>query len=230
MDGQGLHLSLTKFSRQRARLKMLRWLALACVLGGCSGPPAHSQTVTPVRPPTDSPATQPATAPSDATKEFQCTAGHFQIIYSSTWRAQTGTNSSTGDYQGKKVEDTTVLTLLPAGAKNGERVIGIDLPGLPPHIPGLIPLGMVTSGYISDQRKQHPDLKVEESGSATVPEAHARHVKLTWKEKDRGYFDMATLIVHKDQILIFSADGDADGYEDIHKAFEAIVSSIKWLK
>jgi hypothetical protein len=137
---------------------------------------------------------------------------------------------SGGNYQGKKVEDTTVLTLLPAGAKDDVRTIGVDLPELPPHIPGLIPLGLVTNGYISDERKQHPELKVEESAAATVPDARAHRVRMAWKEKGRGYFDMAVLIVHKDQILIFSADGDADGYEDIRKVFDSIIASIKWVK
>lgn len=208
-------------------------VALSLLLSCRVGQTAPAKTVAPSPVPTAAPSTRtasPATAPSDATKDFESHDGHFRISYSAAWHAQAGTTSSTGDYQGKKVQDTTVLTLLPSGAKNSDRSIGVDLPELPPHIPGLIPLGMVTSGYISDLRKQHPDLKVEESQSTTIPDARAHRVRLTWKEKDRGCFDMAVLIVHKDQILIFSADGDGDGYDEIRKVFDPIISSIKWVK
>lgn len=217
------------FFPQRQRWAAIAIVALAITLSCVNSPQASAESVGPLRVLATAPSTQPATAPSAATQIFDCAAGHFRIAYSAGWHAQTGTTSSVSG-EGKKVEDTTVLILLPAGAKNDERCMSVDLPELPPHIPGLIPLGMVASGYISDLRKQHPELKVEESDSATVPDARARHVRMTWKEKDRGYFDMAVLIVHKDQILIFSADGDADGYEEIRKVFDSIVLSIKWLK
>ena len=42
-----------------------------------------------------------------------------------------------------------VLELEPAGALGaGRREISVDVPDLPPHIPGLIPMGLVKNGYV----------------------------------------------------------------------------------
>ncbi len=205
-------------------------LALAILMSCAERKEAPAQPASPARALAETPSTQPATSPSAATQSFQSAVGHFEIAYSSDWKVKGGTSSSSGDYQGKKVNDTTVLTLLPADAKNGERNIAVDLPELPVHIPGLIPLGLVVRGYTNDLRKQHPDLKIEESAPATVPARRAHRVRLTWKQNDRGFFDMAVLVVHGNRILIFSADGDADGYDEIRKVFDSIITSIKWLK
>ncbi len=216
-----------------------RWGALAVVVGGALvallscrvGKQAPGQVVATA--PTNAPATHPATpatAPTTARSTFDSPLGNFQVSYPSGWDAKTGGAASTGVYQGKKFTDTTVLTLVPTGAKDDERSISIDLPSLPPHIPGLIPIGMVATGYISDLRQQHADLKVEESAPSTAAQAQARRIHLTWNEKGHGCFDLVVLIVRNDRIYIFSADGDAKSFHQINSAFKLVVDSLHWTK
>jgi hypothetical protein len=200
--------------------------------------PAPGQVIGPTTVPTTAPSlpvssTRPAlpvTEPSTAAKSFESDAGHFGISYPAGWESFGSATSSNAEHDGKQISDTTVLTVVPAGAKNDNQSISIDLPSLPPHIPGFIPLGLVASGYVSDLRKQHPDLKVEESSAFTVPHAQARRICTTWKSDGRGSFDLAVLVIHDDHILIFSADGDADRHDEIRKAFDVVVSSIQWLR
>src|SRR5687768_2920171 len=60
--------------------------------------------------------------------------------------------------------DDFVLRLVPAGAADdaASPSVSLDVPKLPPHIPGLIPLGSVVRGYVNDLKKNHPDVTVDE--------------------------------------------------------------------
>ena len=56
------------------------------------------------------------------------------------------------------------IHMLPSGARDGDKApaVSLEVPKLPPHIPGLIPLGSVVGGYIDDLKKQHPGVKVDD--------------------------------------------------------------------
>jgi hypothetical protein len=43
--------------------------------------------------------------------------------------------------------------LVPTGVKLEDTSISLDVPKLPPHIPGLIPIGSVRNGYLDDLKK-----------------------------------------------------------------------------
>src|SRR5688500_10322690 len=53
------------------------------------------------------------------------------------------------------------LVLLLAPSPASKTVVSLDVPKLPPHIPGLIPLGAVVNGYVDDLKKQDPHVNVE---------------------------------------------------------------------
>src|SRR5437762_7543514 len=76
-------------------------------------------------------------------------------------------------------------TIIPAGEKGSEkggaeRWIPLDVPTLPFHPPGMIPIGSVESGYLDDLKKQFGKLDVMELTPAKIPRAKARFVRTAW--------------------------------------------------
>ena len=110
-------------------------------------------------------------------------------------------------------------------------VITLDIPDLPPHFPGMIPIGLVKNGYIDDLKKE-----VGKSGLDTKEEpskvagAQGRMLRSTWLGKDqKATVETAWVLVHADRVYILRArfyDEDRRTPE----AFEEIVRSIRWGK
>ena len=125
------------------------------------------------------------------------------------------------------------LSLVPHGqaaAKDSSQApsLKMQVPDLPPHIPGLIPVGSVASGYVSDMQKQHPDLKVDERVSVPMANASARRIVSTFQQGQTTWRDMVLCIVHKDRVFLLVADCPAENYPATKAAFDAMASSLKW--
>ncbi len=156
----------------------------------------------------------PVLAIVPATQPQMFTGSRFRITIPPHWTSQPGGHKE------------AVLTLVPA--QNPDQAsIEFDVPAMPPHIPGLIPMGMVEKGYVDDLRKRHPDLNVAESSPRTVKGAAARFVRITWAG---GGTDLALIVIHGDQIYILSADANAATYESTRAAFESMATSLEWSK
>ena len=56
--------------------------------------------------------------------------------------------------------------------------IDVDVPSLPPHLPGMITLDRVDSGYVDDQKDRFADLKVIEKTDQSVPATKARRARV----------------------------------------------------
>ena len=69
-----------------------------------------------------------------------------------------------------------VLMLVPVGAPTVGTRISLDVPKLPPHIPGLIPIGSVRSGYLDDLRKSVGELETKDLPQPGVLNAAQRFV------------------------------------------------------
>src|ERR1700734_1764694 len=82
--------------------------------------------------------TQPTTAPNSQT--FQDSGGLIRLQYPAEWK--------------KKDDADYVLSLT-----NGSQLFTLDIPDLPVHVPGMIPLSLVVNGYIDDLKKSHPGIK-----------------------------------------------------------------------
>ncbi|HZK81633.1 MAG TPA: hypothetical protein VFC46_11210 [Humisphaera sp.] len=155
-----------------------------------------------------------ATAPAMVTFEDKKDNVRFQ--YPDTWKT--------------KPDKDDVLMLVPAQG-NSDRDITFDVPGLPPHFPGMIRLSLIENGYIKDQKKQHPGIKVVQA--ADDPRAgggKARLVELTWQQNGKAYTDLGLLIMRKDVVYIFSADASADELALLRADFDKIVATLTWTK
>ncbi len=120
-----------------------------------------------------------------------------------------------------------VLSLV--ASKQPQRKIVLDVPHLPPHIPGLIPMGAVESGYIDDLKKQHQGLKVEETADRAVASAKARFVRTSWPGSPPGA-KVTLIIIRGDTIYILAADSDQEGVAATRAAFDQMAGSIAWTR
>ena len=123
-----------------------------------------------------------------------------------------------------------MLLIVPPGTTDSRQSVSLNVPPLPFHIPGMIPMGLVEDGYVDDLKQQHPGLHVEERGRQTVAGTEARGVRTTWQEGGRSYAEAALLLVHGDRVYILRADAPADAFGRVREVFDAVAGSIRWLK
>jgi len=147
-----------------------------------------------------------------------------------------------GDAPGEAAGDPTGEApgeAAPDGADGGEddategrppvRGISVDIPDLPPHIPGLIPLGLVVNGYVDDLREQYAEVTVEARAPTKLAGANARRVKSRWRAGSRAYAEDAVLAVHGDRVYILRLTADAAEYPSQRPTFEDVLQSLQWL-
>lgn len=129
-----------------------------------------------------------------------------------------------------------VLLLLAAGAGGGgdggeAPSISLDVPDLPPHIPGMIPVGSVRGGYLDDLRKSVGPIKTRDERAPAVANAAARMVRSAWTDsRGRAWQERALLLVHADRVYILRARSTAADEAATRAAFDDIVRSLKWTK
>ena len=148
--------------------------------------------------------------------EFASKAHGIRLAYPADWKA-----APSKDY---------VLLLVPADAKNDStgKSISLDVPKLPPHMPGMIPLGLVVNGYMDDLKKPHPGIAVEKPAAASVAGANARRVRSTWKSEAQSRVEDAVLTVHGDRVYIFRADSEAAEAERMRQKLEGVLATVTW--
>jgi hypothetical protein len=192
----------------------LALMSLALAAGSCArGPagPAGTGSLGPATLPT-----QPAdvaVAPPTAPVTFDSPANGVSLTYAPDWQPK-----ADADY---------LLRLVPPTGP-ADRFITLDVPSLPPHLPGWIPLGLVENGYVDDLKNEHPGLKVAESTAPTIPGAKARCVRTTWTTDGSARTDLALLIVHGDRVYILRAQGPAEEAATLAATLEELTRSIKW--
>ena len=202
-------------------------LMVAVALGatGCRRASNGTALATPVASAPSGPMTRPATlaagsdsgAPSTSPAEqsFESKEAGIRLHYPGDWMA--------------KASKDDVLLLVPRDGTAG-RTITLDLPKIPMHLPGAMTLPLIQNGFVDDQRKHHPGLKVEETKDQTIAKSKAKFVRSTWKESGKDFVDAALLIVHGERVYILSLDSDEQGYESTRAALDKIAGSIEWTK
>jgi hypothetical protein len=132
-----------------------------------------------------------------------------------------------------KKGDTFALSLVPAGhEKDKDRdqtaSLDVEVPKLPAHIPGMIPIGSVADGYVDDLKKHYGALTVDERVKCTLDGVVGRRVVSTMKNHDKPWRDMAVLVCRKDRVYILSADCAADDFAKTKADFDGVVNAWKW--
>lgn len=123
-----------------------------------------------------------------------------------------------------------VLLLAPAGVKPEQTWISLDVPKLPPHIPGLIPIGSVRNGYLDDLRKSVGQLETKDLLPPGVPNAAQRLVRSTATDANGVMIqETALLMVHGDGVYILRGRSAVDDEPGTRAAFDEIVKSMEWI-
>lgn len=133
------------------------------------------------------------------------------------------------DWQARKSPDYELM-LLPPGASKDDRRITVDIPDLPPHLPFMIQMGRIEHDYVQDLKKDHPDLQVQDSVGASVPESNAKLVRSHWHQNGTIYHDTVLLIIHASAVYILDAQSKEADLPPTRTAFDAIRGSIVWTK
>jgi hypothetical protein len=121
--------------------------------------------------------------------------------------------------------------IFPAGESSQERWISLDVPDLPIHVPGLIPIGKVANGYINDLKKKFGnDIEIKDLPPPNVPECKQRLVRASWKKDGKQIEQTALLMVHTDHVYIIRARSPVEQEQPTRETFDAVVSSIRWRK
>ncbi len=190
-----------------------RVLALAALLlmVGCQpkGTPGASDAGAPLT-------TMPA--PAATAIEFRSPEHGYRLTYPADWEP-----SRREEY---------VLNLVPRVGATGDapvalQAISVDVPKLPPHIPGFIPLGLVVNGYIDDLKKQYADAKVESSVATKLAGSNARRVRSRWTS-DGEHVEDAVLTAHRDRVYIFRLTANARDYARARDTFETVLQLVRW--
>jgi hypothetical protein len=123
------------------------------------------------------------------------------------------------------------LLLIPDGSSDpSDKWISLDIPELPMHIPGMIPIGPVENGYLDDLRKQFGKIDVKELSPPAIPDSKRRLVRATWQANGMTIEQTALLLVHDDHVYILRAYSDAKNEDSVRPTFDAVANSIQWLK
>jgi hypothetical protein len=163
------------------------------------------------------PAPAPAPPATQVTNRFDSRKLGIALDYPAGW-----TPRESADY---------VLMLVPALAgSSGQQSISLDVPGLPFHVPGMIPIGLVKSGYLDDLHKQFGLIETKELTPPQIPKAEARLVQSTYSVDGKSFTEKALLLIHGDRVYILRATADAAGYASTIAVYDAIVKSLTWIE
>src|SRR5205823_273447 len=88
--------------------------------------------------------------------------------------------------------------------------ISLDIPDLPPHPPGMIPIGMVRDGYVKDLRKQAGGkLSSGMQTAPQIPNAKTQLVRSTWNTSSGSLLELGLVFVRDDHVYILRARSPA---------------------
>ena len=106
----------------------------------------------------------------------------------------------------------------------------LDVPELPAHLPGFLPLRLVVNGFIDDLKKKDQGLKVIDDADYKIPSASARRVRFGWTDEGVAKHGAAILIVHDDHVYILRLEGGAKQSEANDKLMDQVAQSVAWEK
>src|SRR5207248_6916995 len=86
--------------------------------------------------------------------------------------------------------------------------LSLDVPDLPPHLPGMIPLGMVKNGYVRDLKEKVGALNVALDREEKVHDAKAHRVRSEWTQNGVKWSETGLLMVHDDHVYIIRGTSD----------------------
>jgi hypothetical protein len=116
------------------------------------------------------------------------------------------------------------------GVASADASVTVDVPDLPPHIPGWIPIGLVRNGYADDVRQMHPGATVTDQEPWPVAGASTRHLRAEWPDGQGTVAEAALVVVRGDHVLILRGTARRPHAKVTLDAFYAIARSLTWTR
>jgi hypothetical protein len=104
----------------------------------------------------------------------------------------------------------------------------LDVPKLPWHPPGWIPIDSVRDGYVDDAKKKISNAQASNLPDPGIPDAKSHRVKITGQTNGKPAINEAALIVHNDKVYILSIETDPGSYPAAQKALDQAVATLRW--
>jgi hypothetical protein len=134
-------------------------------------------------------------------------------------------------------KDFALLLIRASDAKNAADEsrdppsISLEVPKLPLHIPGMIPIGSVRGGYVDDLRKAVGKLQTADLKPPNIPAAAVRLVRSTWTDSGgQPKQETALLLVHADRVYILRGRSLTSDEQATRGAYDGMVRSLRWTK
>jgi hypothetical protein len=152
--------------------------------------------------------------------EYRSRSGHFALHYPSDWA-----NTPTKEY---------TLLLEHESTADAARVT-VDVPYIPPHLPGMMTMKLVVNGYLDDLKKRLDDFSVVERSDDRLHGASAQRLVVTGAERagDRRGEQrtiVALVAIRNEQVYILQADAKPDLLGAARDAMAKITDSWNWTK
>ena len=181
-------------------------------------PPANDARVAKA---TDAPATQPSEAPKAERADADDKGGTFkydpaavEISWPAGWKRGTVSN-----YE---------WAIVPSKDAGQDQSVSMDIPDLPPHIPGMIPVSRVCSSYVKHLGEKNGKVDKQDLTPPSIPDASMKMVRCSWSKDGKGWQETGLLIVHADHVYIFRASSDTEHEKATRETFDKVVQSLKW--
>ena len=189
---------------------LLMLVASTIAAGGCrhrTASPASSSAMTAS---STMPSTTQAAVAAGSCRRYECHS--FSTDVPSDW---------------KEFKDPESVLAL-KGPSNVE--LDLAIPHLPPHVPGIIPLPAVQSGYVDDVKKRMTNVKLVESTSPSVAGAYARRFTIEGTDKGTPKKLLVYAIVKGDHLYVVTGEGPADQFDKLVPVVNRVADSWKWTK
>lgn len=124
-----------------------------------------------------------------------------------------------------------VLEIFLAGehAKTAPR-ISIDVPHLPPHLPGMIRMSLVRNGFLDDLRRQFPGVRVVDEQAVSIPDSQVRRIDTEWTLEGAAVQQRAVLIIRGGHVYIVRGTARQVDSPQMREAFEELMNSLHWTR
>lgn len=131
--------------------------------------------------------------------------------------------------------DTLALLLLPTKSSSAADPVSaaslsLDVPRLPPHLPGMIRMSLVQNGFVKDLRERFGEVTVIDERPADVPDAQARMLLLSWRDDGQPFMQRAVLMIHAGRVYIFRGTSAAEDFATVDRAFGLVLRSLAWIE
>jgi hypothetical protein len=151
---------------------------------------------------------------------YKSAPGQFTLRYPTDWSS--------------KPTKTYALLLEPEPTSDSARVT-VDVPHIPPHLPGMMTMRLVVNGYVDDLKKRLSDFSVIERCDDALAGAGAQRLVITGRERAgerRGAERMlaAVIAIRNEQVYILQADASPETFETARQAMSKIAEDWDWTK